>query len=107
MIVTCAPSAANRLAAPRPIPLPPPVTSAASPSKPGTTKSLQVYDRDGLLRAHPRRLVTLGAQRVVGFLLQHVQEVVLAHFEDLGRNAHAQRVALAAVEIDHDPEPHL
>ena len=30
-IVTCAPSAASRVAAPRPMPLPPPVTSAVLP----------------------------------------------------------------------------
>ena len=33
-IVTCAPSRANRIAQPRPMPLPPPVTRVAAPSRP-------------------------------------------------------------------------
>ena len=60
-IVTCAPSAANRFAHPSPMPLPPPVTSAAIPSMPGTAAaSGSVDDRDRLLRADPRRFLALG-----------------------------------------------
>ena len=48
----------------------------------------------------------LRAQRVGRLLLEHVQEVVVAHLEHLGRDAHAQRVALTLVEVDDDLEAH-
>ena len=48
----------------------------------------------------------LSAQLVGGLLLQHVEEVVFANLEHLGCDTHAQRVALALVEIDDDLEPH-
>src|SRR4051812_41808963 len=105
-IVTCAPSAANRFAHPSPIPLPPPVTSAAIPSMPDTAARLRVDDRDRLLRADPSRLVALLTQIVGRLLLQHVQEVVFADLEDLRRGGHTQRIALAFVEVDDDAEAH-
>ena len=49
----------------------------------------------GLLDQRPRRLGRL--------LLEDVEEVVVAHLEDLGRDAHAHGVALALVEVDDDP----
>ena len=39
-----------------------------------------------------------------GSSCEHVQEVVVAHLEHLGRDAHAQRVALTLVEVDDDLE---
>src|SRR6516164_6962890 len=83
-IVTCAPSAANRRAHPSPMPLPPPVTSAAIPSMPGTRDASGLDDGDRLLRADACSFVALGPQLVGGLLLQHVQEVVLTHLEYLG-----------------------
>ena len=46
------------------------------------------------------------AQLVGRLLLEHVEEVVVAHLEHLGRDAHAQRVALTLVEVDDDLEAH-
>ena len=49
--------------------------------------------------ARPSDLV---AQLLGRVLVEHVEEVVVAHLEDLGGDAHAERVALAQVEIDDD-----
>jgi hypothetical protein len=81
------------------------VTRVANPAIPGMNV-LEVDDRDRLLGADARRLVTLRSQVVRRFLLEDVEEVVVAHFEDLGRDAHAQCVALAAIEVDDDSEAH-
>ena len=35
-----------------------------------------------------------------------VEEVVVTHLEHFGRDPHAQRIALALVEVDYDPEAH-
>ena len=48
----------------------------------------------------------LRAQLLGRLFLEHVQEVVVAHLEHLGRDAHAQRVALTLVEVDDDLEAH-
>ena len=61
---------------------------------------------DGLLRADAGRFVALLAQFLGGRLVEDVQEVVVAHLEHLGRDAHAQRVALALVEVDDNAESH-
>ena len=42
------------------------------------------------------------ASRLGRLLLEDVQEVVVSHFEDLGCDPHAHRVALALVEVDDD-----
>src|SRR5262245_32866241 len=104
-IVTTAPSAASRCAVPSPIPLPPPVTRADRPRSALTCS--RVGDGDCLLGADARRFLTLLAQRVRRFLLQDVEEVVVTHLEHLGRDAHAQGVAFALVEVDDDPETHF
>jgi hypothetical protein len=66
----------------------------------------EVFDRDGLFGADAGGFVALVAQLVGGLLLQHIEEVVVANLEHLGCDTHAQRVALALVEIDDDLEPH-
>ena len=49
----------------------------------------------------------LGAQLLGRVLVEHVQEVVVAHLEHLGRGRHAQGVALTLVEVDDDSHVHL
>src|SRR5258708_842904 len=57
-------------------------------------------DADRLLRAQANGLFGLRAQGFGRLFLEHVQEIIRAHFEDLGRDAHADGVALTAVEVD-------
>src|SRR6476646_8831678 len=64
---------------------------------------VSVGERDCLGGTDAHCFFDLGAQLLARFLLEHVEEVVVAHFEDLGRGRHAEGVALALVEIDHDP----
>ena len=45
---------------------------------------------------------TLLAQLLARLVLEHVEEVVVAHLEHLGRGGHAQGVALAEVVVDDD-----
>ena len=57
---------------------------------------------------HTRAASSHFSRKLVGrLLLQHVQEVVVPHLEHLGRGRHAQRIALALVEVDNDPEAHV
>ena len=66
-----------------------------------------VDDGDGLLGTDPDGFLALGAKFVGRLILQHVQEVVLAHLEHFGRGCHAQGIALALVEVDDNPEAHV
>src|SRR4051794_29798792 len=70
---------------------------AAGAARPGSPRGRSAFDGDGLLGAASRRLDDLRAERLVGLLLEDVEEVVIAHLEHLGRDAHADRVALAQV----------
>src|SRR3954469_11698110 len=72
-----------------------------------TCSSTSPFDRDGLLRAAPHRLLDLAAQLLGRLFLQHVEEVVVPHLEHLGRSLHAQGVALAQIEVDDDAHPFL
>src|SRR4051812_25650538 len=58
-------------------------------------------DRDRLLGATLDRLLDLGAQLLGRGLVQHVEEVVVAHLEHLWCDPHADRVALTQVVVDH------
>ena len=53
--------------------------------------------RNGLLDQRTRRFRRL--------LLEYVEEVVVTHFEDLGSDSHAHRVARALVVVDDDLHP--
>src|SRR3954468_15906254 len=59
-------------------------------------------DRDRARRAHPDRFLHLGSELLGRLLLEDVEEVVVAHLEDLRRDAHAHGIARALVEVDHD-----
>src|SRR5713226_4656400 len=63
-------------------------------------------DGDRLLGALTHGLLDLGSQVVGRLLLEDVEEVVVAHLEDLGGDPHADGVALADVEIDYDLPGH-
>src|SRR5215213_8028568 len=65
-----------------------------------------LVDADRLLRALPHGLVALLPQLVGRVLLEHVEEVVVANFEHFGDDAHADGIALAEVEVDHDLPGH-
>ena len=45
---------------------------------------------------------TPAAELLAGLLDQDVEEVVVAHLEDLGEDPHAHGVALAQIEVDDD-----
>src|SRR5262249_19215765 len=61
-----------------------------------------LLDADRLLGALPDGLVALLAQVVGRVLLEHVEEVVVTDLEHFGDDAHADGIALAEVEVDHD-----
>src|SRR5439155_22193495 len=65
-----------------------------------------LVDADGLLGALADGLIALLAQLVRRVLLEHVQEVVVTDLEHFGDDAHADGIALAEVEIDHDLPGH-
>jgi hypothetical protein len=65
-----------------------------------------VDDRDRRLGAAADGLLDLGTEPVGRHLVEHIEEVVVADLEDLGRHLHAARVALTQVEIDHHAVPH-
>src|SRR5271165_2430595 len=123
---TRAPAAARPSTIARPTFWPAPVTRAVRPSRSlgpvtgpsraaGRSPPGSVDDAEGRLRAGPNRLLDLLAQLLGGLLLEHVEEVVVTHLEDLGRRRHAQRIGLAQVPIhDHshaaqcnEPEPRV
>ena len=55
---------------------------------------------------HPRALLAPRARLGLGRLVQDVQEVVVAHLEDVRGDLHADRVALTQVVIDDDSKGH-
>src|SRR5262245_3025175 len=63
-------------------------------------------DADRLLRALPDGLLALLSQLVRRVVLQDVEKVVVADLEDFRDDAHADGVALAEVEVDHDLPGH-
>src|SRR3954452_14443373 len=65
------------------------------------TKGSVLGDGDGLLGAALHALLDLGPILFARGLVQDVEEVVVAHLEDLGRDPHADRVALTQVVVDH------
>jgi hypothetical protein len=65
-----------------------------------------LLDGDGLLRALPHGLLALLAEIVGRILLQDVEEVVVTDLEDFRDDTHADGVALAEVEVDHDLPGH-
>ena len=79
------------------------------PSVTGLAPAPLLWTQISLLRyrsprwASQHRFLDLGRELLGWVLLEHVKEVV-SHFENLGRDPHAHRVALATVEIDdHSP----
>src|SRR5262245_23181488 len=62
---------------------------------------LVLDDRDGLFGAAVDGELDLLAERFGRVLVQHVEVVVVADLEHLGRHAHADGIALAQVVIDH------
>src|SRR4051794_27990104 len=65
-----------------------------------------LVDADRLLGALPHGLVALLTEIVGRVLLEHVQEVVVTDLEHFGDDAHADGIALAEVEVDHDLPGH-
>src|SRR3954451_9401798 len=72
-----------------------------------TCSSTSPFDRDGLLRAAPHRLLDLAPQLLGRLLLQGVEEVVVPHLAHLVRDLHAQGVVLAQIEVDDAVHPFL
>src|SRR3954451_21900164 len=67
-----------------------------------TCSSTSPFDRDGLLRAAPHRLLDLPPQLLGRLLLEDVEEVVVPNLEHLRGRLHAECVALAKIEVDDD-----
>ena len=69
----------------------------------GASRGLgSVLDGDGVLGTGPDGSLNLLAQLLGRVLVQHVEEIVVPYLEDLGGQAHAEGVALAQIEINHD-----
>src|SRR5437879_8203686 len=63
-------------------------------------------DRNGVFGALANCLLHLGPELAGRRLVEDVQESVVTDLENLGQDAHAHRVGLAQVEIDHDSPAH-
>src|SRR4029077_4734957 len=65
-----------------------------------------LLDADRQLGALPDRCLHRWPQPVLGMLLEHVEKVVVTHVEHLGRDGHANGIAIALVEVDHHLPSH-
>jgi hypothetical protein len=59
-----------------------------------------INDRDGSLGASPDGGFHLRAQFLRWLLLENVEEVVVAHLEDLRGRSHAESIGFTQIEID-------
>ncbi len=64
------------------------------------------FYRYGLLGAPLDTFLDSSPVVVAGLLIEHIEEVVVSYLEKVGRNLHADGVAFAEIEIDHDLHLH-